>query len=224
MTVTPCLCHSHKSAHPFLEQAMFFNKDRDDPQFLFNIVIITQFPNQFGRETLPLALWLVSPALWPHSCAASPLLSPTSQSTPASLTSPLPHPLSHSWQTPQLVRPPSVWPWTAHLSLSGEWKPTKEMVRGTLRPRWVETCPSLAWLCPCVACWGAAAPPPICLPACHRNATRLPEPVAASSPSVRTRPVRLHPDGLPSEWDKNRCASNTMWNYWRKEKAWVYNM
>lgn len=142
------------------------------------------------------SLWLVCVALWPHSCAASPLLSPTSPSTLASRTSPLPHPLSRSWPRLQLVHPPSAWPWRARLPL--------ERVRGTpwLRPLWVETRPSLAWLCPCAGCWNAAAPPPLCSPACRRNATRLPGQAAASSPLARISPVRFHPDGLPSE-----CAS-----------------
>lgn len=169
------------------------------------LLLVIMYSKQFWRETLSRALWLVSVALWPHSCAASPLLSPTSLSTPASLTSPLPHPLSLSWPTPRLARPPSAWPRTTHLSPSGGWRPVKESARETLRlwPPWVETCPGLAWPCPCVVCWSAAAPPPPCSPACRRNATRLPGQVAASSPSARISPVRLHPDGLPSEWSSN---------------------
>ncbi|KAF3853823.1 hypothetical protein F7725_014511 [Dissostichus mawsoni] len=57
--------------------------------------------------------------------------SPTSLSTPASLTTPLPppHPPSPSWPTPRPVRPPSAWPWTAPRYLSGGWR--KQRVTGT---------------------------------------------------------------------------------------------
>ena len=152
-------------------------------------------------------------ALRPHSCAASPRLSPTSPSTLASLTSPLPTPppLCPSWPKPRSVRPPSAWPWTARRPPRGEWRPAKEKERGTprLRQPSVGTRPSPAWLCPCVACWGAAALPPPCSPACRPSANQLLGRVAASRPSVRIRPVRLRRDASPSE-SKTRSRNWTL--------------